>query len=166
MITLPAMNLYHFNLESNLSKWLVVDDVVMGGQSSGNIELNDDGNAVFEGEISLENNGGFSMVEHFFPKKSVKPYSKVLIRLKGDGKTYQFRVKSSSRDYFSYVKPFKTSGHWETIAIPFKDLYPAFRGRVLRKPNFAGFNMEMIAFFIGNKKEESFRLEIDRIDLE
>ena len=166
MILLPTMNLYHFKTESDLSQWLIVDDVVMGGDSSGNIFLNESGNAVFEGTISLDHNGGFSMVEHFFPKTHVKPYSKTIIRLKGDGKTYQFRVKSSNRDYFSYVYSFKTSGSWESIEIPFQDMYPAFRGRKLRKPNFAGFNMEMIAFFIGNKKEESFRLEIEKIYLE
>lgn len=166
MIVLPAMNLYHFNSNNSPLDWLLVDDIVMGGNSCGNFSVNDAEHGVFEGEISLENNGGFSMMQHFFPKIEVQDFSKVLIRLKGDGKTYQFRVKSSSKDYFSYIKPFNTSGLWETIEIPFKDMYPVFRGRKLRKPNYAGLSMEMIAFLFGNKKEESFRLEIASIALE
>ena len=166
MIILPTMNLYQFKSENSLNDWLLVDDIVMGGSSCGNLKLSEAEIAVFEGDISLENNGGFSMIQHFFPKIEVKDYSKVLIRLKGDGKSYQFRVKSSSKDYFSYVKPFETNGSWQTIEIHFEEMYPVFRGRKLRKPNFAGLSMEMIAFLIGNKKAESFRLEISSIDLE
>ncbi|GAA4281500.1 CIA30 family protein [Gaetbulibacter aestuarii] len=166
MILLPTMNLYQFNSNNSPLDWLLVDDIVMGGNSCGNFSVNEAEIGVFEGEISLENNGGFSMMQHFFPKIQVKDFRKVLIRLKGDGKTYQFRVKSTSKDYFSYIKPFTTSGHWETIEIPFEEMYPVFRGRKLHKPNYAGLSMEMIAFLFGNKKEESFRLEISSIDLE
>jgi hypothetical protein len=35
----------------------VVDDAVMGGMSSGTFKLDPDGQGVFEGTVSLENNG-------------------------------------------------------------------------------------------------------------
>jgi len=89
----------------------------------------------------------------------------VCIRLKGDGKSYQFRIKTNNSDYYSYVAPFKTSGDWETIEIPFNSMYPAFRGRKLNAENYPGKQMEMIAFLIGNKKAESFQLEIESIEL-
>ncbi|WP_286938426.1 MULTISPECIES: hypothetical protein [unclassified Algoriphagus] len=41
----------------------------------------------------------------------------------------------------------------------------AFRGRDLNMENFPGDQVEEIAFLIGNKKAESFKLEIDYIKL-
>lgn len=160
-----AMTLFNFNSESNLTNWRIVDDVVMGGKSDGNFALNKAGYGLFSGRVSLENNGGFSMVQYTFDTKNVSNYSKVIIKLKGDGKTYQFRVKTDSNDYYSYVTSFDTSGNWETIEILFKDMYPAFRGRKLDMKNYPGNEMQMIAFLIGNKKAESFELEIKSITL-
>jgi len=164
-LTQLTMTLFDFNSESNISNWRTVDDVVMGGLSSGNFKINDDGHGLFFGNVSLENNGGFSMVQYRFSTKEVKSYSKVCIKLKGDGKTYQFRIKKNSTDKHTYVTPFDTSGDWETIEIPFSTLYPAFRGRTLDIPNYPGEQMDMIAFLIGNKKAQSFNLEIDSITL-
>ena len=45
-------------------------------------------------------------------------------------------------------------------------MYASFRGYRLDIPNFKGQQMEEIAFLIGNKKEESFKLLIDSIILE
>ncbi|WP_298338463.1 CIA30 family protein [uncultured Algibacter sp.] len=165
LITQTPMTLFDFNSKSDISNWRTVDDVVMGGRSNGNFKINDAGYGLFYGEVSLENNGGFSMVQYHFETKKVNTFSKVCIRLKGDGKSYQFRVKTNTSDNHSYVTPFNTSGDWETIEIPFKTLSPAFRGRKLNIPNYDGSQMEMLAFLIGNKKAESFSLEIDSIIL-
>lgn len=159
------MTLFDFDLKSDISKWRNVDDVVMGGRSNGNFKLNDNGYGVFYGEVSLKNNGGFSMVQYPFEVKDVTNYSKVCIKLKGDGKSYQFRVKTNNTDYYSYVVSFDTTGDWETIEIPFNTMHPAFRGRKLNAPNYPGEQLEMIAFLIGNKKAESFNLEIDSVIL-
>lgn len=51
-----------FSPDSNLRDWEVEDDVVMGGRSEGAFSLNQEGNAVFSGNVSLENDGGFSSV--------------------------------------------------------------------------------------------------------
>ena len=45
------------------------------------------------GNISLENNGGFSSVRHSFRKKVVSEFEQIVLKVKGDGKTYQFRIK-------------------------------------------------------------------------
>ena len=90
----------------------------------------------------------------------------MLIRLKGDGKEYQFRIKDKSSSYYSYITTFKTSGEWQTITIKLKDLYPSFRGRTLDLPNYSSNSFEEIVFLIGNKKKESFQLLLDKIELE
>ena len=53
-----------------------------------------------------------------------------------------------------------------TIEIPFSELYPTFRGRRLQQPNFEGEYISEISLLIGNKKEQSFELLIDKIELE
>jgi NADH dehydrogenase [ubiquinone] 1 alpha subcomplex assembly factor 1 len=157
--------IFDFNKTSNIKNWIVIDDVVMGGKSSGSFNLNSDGYGVFVGDISLENNGGFSSVRYRFEKILINKSTKISIRIKGDGKKYQFRIKSNSGDYYSYISPFSTTGEWQEIEIPLKDMYPSFRGRKLDQPNFSNDAIEEITFLIGNKNKEKFLLLIDKIEL-
>ncbi|MFM2157398.1 MAG: hypothetical protein RL516_2147 [Bacteroidota bacterium] len=157
---------FDFNHKTNISDWKIIDDVVMGGKSNGQFKIDSDGNGVFSGDVSLENNGGFSSVRYQFEKINTTKDSKVIIRLKGDGKVYQFRIKNNRNTYYSYVTNFKTTGDWENIIINLKDLYPSFRGQTMNIPNFTGESFEEIVFLIGNKKNESFALFLDRIDIE
>jgi len=166
MTVASTLTIFNFGKQSDLSNWYVVDDVVMGGRSNGNFTLSEDGHGLFQGRVSLENNGGFSMVRYVIGKSDVSRYSTAVIRLKGDGKRYQFRIKSAGRDRHSYIAHFQTSGEWETIKIPLAKMYASFRGVKLNMPDYPGKQMEEIAFLIGNKKAEEFRLEIDKIELE
>lgn len=164
-LSLNAITIFDFNKKSNLSKWRIIDDVVMGGQSSGKFYLNADGFGIFEGYVSLENNGGFSSIRYQPNKINLKDHKKIRIKLKGDGKNYQFRVKSNRNDYFSYIYNFKTTGEWEIIEISLDELYPSFRGRKLNYTNFSSKLIEEIGFLVGNKENESFKLIIDKIEL-
>lgn len=161
-----SMLLIDFDNTSDLKNWMIVDDVVMGGRSQGNFELNEDGNGVFYGYVSLENYGGFSSVRYRPGQIHVEGHSNAHIRLKGDGKDYQFRVKTSRYDRHSYIYTFQTSGEWETITIPLAEMEPGFRGRKLSIPNYPAAVFEEVAFLIANKKNESFRLELDNIVLD
>jgi len=165
LTTMQTATIFHFNKKADISNWSVVDDVVMGGKSSGNFNLNKECHGLFEGRVSLENNGGFSSVRYSFDEISTKSYSKIAIKVKGDGKKYQFRVKSKSADYYSYVTYFNSSKDWETIELSLSDMYPTFRGRDLDMPNYDKGSIEEVAFLIGNKKAETFKLEIESIVL-
>ena len=158
--------IFDFKEAKNTSNWYIVDDGVMGGLSKGTISINDAGNALFKGYVTTENNGGFSSVRYSFDKKDVSKFKHVILKLKGDGKSYQFRIKENSSQRYSYITTFQTSGDWETIKIPFSAFYPSFRGYELDKANFSGEVMEEVAFLIGNKTKESFALEIEKIYLE
>ncbi|MFT5755283.1 MAG: NADH dehydrogenase [ubiquinone] 1 alpha subcomplex assembly factor 1 [Flavobacterium sp.] len=158
--------IYDFNKDSSKNDWRIIDDGVMGGESQGKFYIDTDGNGVFEGTISLENNGGFSSLRYQFDKINTKKDSKIKIRLKGDGKEYQFRIKDKYNSYYSYITTFKTSGEWQTVEIKLSDLYPSFRGRKLDLPNFESDSFEEVVFLIGNKKNESFQLLLDKIELE
>ncbi|MFI1745764.1 CIA30 family protein [Thalassobellus sediminis] len=171
MITLILLNrlnskmIFDFNKEADIKNWNVVDDVVMGGLSSSEFKLNADGFGVFKGQVSLENNGGFSSVQYQFKKTEVTKYRSMKIRLKGDGKNYQFRIKDKTSNYYSYITTFSTINEWQTVEIALKDMYPSFRGRRLNTPNFSHDFIEQIVFLIGNKKNENFKLIIDKIEL-
>lgn len=157
--------IFDFNKNAEINDWKIIDDVVMGGKSSGTFKLSPEGFGAFEGTVSLENNGGFSMVRYQFDKMKVNEKQKIIIKLKGDGKSYQLRIKDKSANYYSYIASFTTSGEWQEIEISLKDMYPAFRGKKLDLPNFDHNYMEEISFLIGNKKSEKFRLLIDQIEL-
>lgn len=163
--TFEMKELVNFGPDYDISNWTIVNDVVMGGRSQSDFSLNEEGHAVFSGEVSLENNGGFSSVRHRFGPMEVGAFSRALIRLRGDGRRYQFRVKSNWNDAHSYIQYFPTSGEWETIEIELSTLYPTFRGRRLNMVNYPGRQLAELAFLIGNKRAESFRLELDWIKL-
>jgi len=158
--------LYDFSQDSEPRGWEVEDDVVMGGRSEGAFSLNQEGNAVFSGNVSLENNGGFSSVQYDFDPIDVTRYRTAGIRLKGDGKRYQFIVEAGGADRNYYVYEFQTGEDWQTVKIPLAEMYPAYRGERLDIPDYPGRTMAQIRFLIAGKKPESFALEIDRIWLE
>jgi len=147
----------------NSTDWRIINDTVMGGKSKAVFYLNKENNGVFEGTVSTENNGGFSFLRHRFKKLSISKFSKVLILVKGDGKRYQFRMKSNKNDQYSYITYFKTTNKWQLITISLTDLIPIYRGRKLKMSNYEGEKVEEIGFLIGNKKNEPFQLLIDTI---
>jgi hypothetical protein len=160
------MTIFNFNSSSDISNWQILDDVVMGGRSDGHFKVNSEGYGEYTGKVSLENNGGFSSLRHYFNTVDSDDFSKFKLRIKGDGKTYQFRVKDKRNQRYSYIFKFNTTNEWQTIEIPFSEMYASFRGNRLNIPNFKGDQMEEIAFLIGNKKEQTFKLLIDSISLE
>lgn len=164
-LTMDSQVIYNFSKSADLKNWNIVDDVVMGGRSNGSMDISSEGHGRFRGDISLENNGGFSSVRYGFSPIKVNKNDRIRITLKGDGKRYQFRVKHRIRDYASFITNFDTSGEWQVIEFRLGDLYPTFRGRKLNRPDFDDNSIEEIRFLIGNKKPESFELLIDKIEL-
>ena len=168
LLILTSMNshiIFDFNQKAIIKDWVIVDDGVMGGKSAGSFSLNEQGHGVFEGSVSLENNGGFSSLRYSYERILVQDFTTIALKIKGDGKNYQFRIKSNTGDYYSYITTFSTSGEWQEIQIDLKDMYPSFRGRKLDQANFEKEYIEQVAFLIGNKKEEKFKLLIDKIEL-
>ncbi|WP_321288179.1 CIA30 family protein [uncultured Sunxiuqinia sp.] len=162
-LTMNPMVLVEFSENSDLQAWFVINDGVMGGQSTSSFNLNADGNGLFKGKVSLENNGGFASVHYRFDPLEIANAKTLALYLKGDGKRYQARIYANTNDRYSYIAYFETSGEWETIEVPLANMYPSFRGRKLDQPNFSATHIEEIALLIGNKKAESFQLEIQKI---
>tara|TARA_R110001606_G_scaffold398587_1_gene578000 strand:- start:862 stop:1356 length:495 start_codon:yes stop_codon:yes gene_type:complete len=160
-----AKTIYNFSKSSKIEEWKIVNDEVMGGMSMGLIQISLEGNGVFTGHVSLDNNGGFCLVRHDVERIIANGYSSFEIRMKGDGKQYQFRCKSNDHQPHSYIYNFSSGKKWKTITIPFKKMEPYFRGDSLKMPNYQGDFLAQVAILIGNNKEEDFSLELDYIKL-
>jgi len=164
-ILTPTKMLFDFTKDADSSQWYIVDDGVMGGLSQGNFRINDDGNGEYSGRISLDNYGGFSSLRYRCGPTKIDNNTHLVLKVKGDGKSYQIRIKDSVYDRHSYIFSFDTTLEWETIKIPINEMYASFRGRKLNMPEFNAPKFEEVTILFGNKKEETFKLEIDYIAL-
>jgi len=162
MMTSPIW-LVDITKDSDASDWQIEDDRVMGGVSRGHFKINNQGNGEFYGHVTTENNGGFSSVELKLNDLDIGNAEMVHLFLKGDGKNYQFRIKVDESQRHSYIHEFSTSGEWQEITLPLADFYPSWRGRKLDMPNFEAQSINKIRFLIGNKKEQNFKLLIDKV---
>jgi hypothetical protein len=158
--------IYAFTAQSKVNEWRIVNDDVMGGISESSIACTAAGHGLFSGHVSMENNGGFASIQLNTRIQLAKEQKYIVLRIKGDGKAYEFRMKSEISQYESYMHSFATSGEWQTIKLPISEFYPQFRGRRLNSPNFNFNTIEQVSFLIANKQEEDFKLWIDRIDIE
>ncbi len=158
--------IYNFSTQSNVKEWRIVNDGVMGGISKSSLVLTDEGHGQFSGHVSLANNGGFASIQLNTPIKLGEEKTFVVLRVKGDGKNYEFRLKGSISQAESYVHQFNTSGKWENIKLEIREFYPQYRGRKMNIPNFNFESIEQLSFLVANKQDEDFELLIDWIGLE
>ncbi|TAD80369.1 MAG: NADH:ubiquinone oxidoreductase [Oscillatoriales cyanobacterium] len=114
--------------------WGAIDDVVMGGVSSSNFRLLH-GSALFAGQVSTENSGGFASVRtrNFDRPLNLAAFEGIELRLKGDGQRYKLILRGESRwDGVGYCASFDTVYNiWQTVRIPFRQLQAVFRARTL-----------------------------------
>jgi uncharacterized protein YbjT (DUF2867 family) len=114
--------------------WGAVDDVVMGGVSSSQIQVSRDC-AIFSGQVSTANNGGFASVRtrNFSPPLNLAHYEGIEIRIKGDGKRYKLITRCEGKwDGLSYCYSFDTLNNTlQTLRIPFQQCIPVFRAKTV-----------------------------------
>ena len=128
--------------------------------------MGDENTAIFQGTVSLENNGGFSSTRTSPRAYNIAGYTGLLVRIKGDGQKYQLRLRTDDRfDGISYRYHFTSQAEeWMTIRVPFEDFVPVFRGRILKDiPPVSAGKIQQIGFLIADKQVGDFRLEIDWI---
>jgi len=163
-----TVTLYSFS-EKGLGNWAVEDDTVMGGQSSSQLKITDDNHAYFSGGVSLENNGGFCSIHQIVednPYKIGSNFEAFALILKGDGKAYNYRVRTpNGRHSYAFTFPTKGDGKWETITIAFSAMEATYRGESVDAPNYAGENILEMQLLIGNDKEETFEVVIESIQV-
>jgi uncharacterized surface protein with fasciclin (FAS1) repeats len=161
------------NLDSNLEfdggikGWQTVLDGVMGGLSTGRIAAGESGTLRFTGELSLENNGGFSQIRTAVPEGTFAGTKGLLLRVKGDGRTYQCDIRSSRLRLMAggYQSRFETkAGEWTEVEIPFDQCVAnSFGQRIRNAPPLDPASIESVGITLSDKKEGPFAIEVDWI---
>ena len=151
-------------LELNSEPWQAINDGVMGGISTGRMLPTSDG-LRFEGELSLEFNGGFASARRRVDD-DLSSATGVRLRLRGDGRSYQFRLRlDGGHDGIAWRAEFPTSGNWQTIELAFADFAPVFRGRQVpgAGPVVAA-DIRQAGFMLADRTAGPFRLDIGFIE--
>ncbi|MEE4244008.1 MAG: CIA30 family protein [Kangiellaceae bacterium] len=152
------------------AEWYIVNDGVMGGRSRSDLYISKEGIHIFTGILSLENNGGFASVRTRVNESLFGSASAVCIRVKGDGRTYQLRLRDrSSFDGPAYVKEFVAhKDRWTEYAFKFDQFEPQFRGRSLKgyrdiKQSIEGHDIRQVGILLGDKNPGEFNLLISEL---
>ena len=158
--------LFDFVDASEIERWMIVNDNVMGGVSKGGASLAGDSCLLFSGSISLENNGGFASIRSQPTDFDLGEFDGIRIRVKGDGRTYQVRLRRGrSLDGIAFKYEFETiENKWIELELPFASFLPTFRGRTLTgvKPLDPA-DIRQIGFLIADKVAGPFKLIVDGI---
>jgi len=156
-----------FSSDNHL-EWQIINDGVMGGISEGRFKINIDQTADFWGMVSLENNGGFASVRALLNKPASGDFGKIVLRVKGDGKRYSFRIRTDVNfDGVAYASTFATKkDEWTEHEFVPADFTPTFRGQILQ--NVTQLNetqIRQIGFLISEKQAGNFSLKLDWIKI-
>jgi hypothetical protein len=148
--------------------WSVVNDGVMGGLSKGAVRYTDS-TLVFSGNISLENNGGFSSLRGPLGQYDLSDYETVTIRHRGFGGTFGFRLKTQDTYYLPYFKMEFTPGEeWQNTSFQLAE-FPQWRMSQKTGSQISSSDLERIihmGIIKSDKKPGDFRLEVAYIEFE
>ncbi|NBB79342.1 MAG: CIA30 family protein [Verrucomicrobia bacterium] len=162
-------HLRNFSLNGQEPAWQAQNDGVMGGVSTGQARIIE-GTLLFSGELSLENNGGFAQIYSPAERSDFSAFSKVRLRVKGDGRTYQFRLATDDRfrgSRIAYRGEFETAqDQWIEVSIPLSAFQPSHHGRDLSGPPIDLSSIRQIAFLLGDGVPGPFALKVEWIGLE
>jgi hypothetical protein len=139
----------------------------MGGVSVSRLRFDPAGYAVFEGVVSLENNGGFASVRTSRLDLGSLNTVGYLLTVWGDGKAYKFNLRTDMGfDGINYQAIFTSPpGRWSQILLPLADLLPSFRGK--RVPGASTLQPEavkQVGLMISDQQAGPFRLMVKAIE--
>ena len=165
-ISLNSQSIDLINPEKNIgiTNWNIVNDDVMGGISSSYLSINDENNLIFNGNLSLKNNGGFASSRLNFNKETLTGIKSFKMRIKGDGNIYKLRLRQNNRRA-SYSCDFKSlKDKWIEIVISLEDFKPSWRGYTYNDyPDLEIEEINSMGIQISDKQEGEFNLEIKYI---
>jgi hypothetical protein len=158
--------LFGFTAASSITEWSAVDDLVMGGFSRSQLRHDAAGFAVFEGQVSLLNGGGFASVRSHSRDLAAGSAVRFLLEVCGDGKRYKLNLRTDDNfDGVNYQASFETpTGIWTTVSLPAAAFVASFRGR--SQPQAAAFEpqrLHQIGIMIADRQAGPFALQLRSI---
>ncbi len=146
-----------FSNPNTLRDSWIVNDGVMGGVSQSSLRQDID-SMLFEGVVSLENNGGFASM-----RSSVRfPQGTQLIELfaKGDGKRYKLVLRTELAPRVTYVADFIALPTWQTYRFNLSQFKSTFRGRDVNAPTLSFSDVIDFGILISNNQAGSFAIQL------
>ena len=147
-------------------RWQVVNDTVMGGRSTAQLENTDDG-LLFSGKVSLENNGGFASIRSQSALPDLSTFNGLTLHTASeDDRSYQlvFWLNRMGPQLY-YSLSFTPTNTPETFSL--YDFQALSYGRAVPAPPLPQQldNVSAIGILIGDKQEGPFELTIHSIAL-
>lgn len=153
----------NFSDPINAVEWMVVNDNVMGGVSRSRVSINPEGYMVFKGNVSLDYGGGFASVRSSYENWEIGKFDGFVIKVWGDGKTYQFRSRMGNNlSGVAYRHYFQTNNeNWQEIRLPFSKFVPTYRGRIISNAApLDPLTIRNLGLMISDKQSGNFNLKI------
>lgn len=158
----------HFSAPATLVGWTSIDDRVMGGVSSSRLTFHPDGHAVFEGEVSTDNGGGFASVRHAALRLGEQDTVGYRLEVQGDGKRYKLNLRmEGGLDGVQYQAVFQPpAGRWVEVVLPLNLFSPRFRGRsVPDAPALRPEQVVQVGWMVADGQSGPFQLAIRAVTI-
>lgn len=158
--------LFDFSSAASVAAWRGLHDRVMGGLSDGAMRAAE-GGAVFEGDLSLANGGGFASVRAEIDPAATAETDGVCVRVRGDGRAYSFVVKEDPRsgDGLWRAPIHAPRGEWTDVTLRWRDFVKSVHGRVVESPPPSAGRIGQVGLMIAKEEAGPFRLGVARIAL-
>lgn len=160
--------LFAFRDPRAVDEWAPIDDRVMGGISRSRLRHDPAGHAVFEGEVSLERNGGFASVRCRPGARGQPGAEACLIEVRGAAKRFKLSLRTDDGfDSLNYQSAFTPTGNdWQTLRLPLAAFRASFRGReVHAAPALDPACIRQVGLMIADHQAGPFALDVRQIRL-
>ncbi len=156
---------YDFGEGKDGKDWMIVNDGVMGGLSSGKVTFTET-SLVFSGSVSLENNGGFTSFRAPYGRYNLEPFDKIEIRYRLTGLDCALSIDQNRRFWRpNYKMPIPTNDNWRTLTVNLYELgeYQMGRKTGRQMSTDEARNSIRLGIITDSKEAGDFRLEVDYI---
>lgn len=160
--------LFDFAAPAEADAWAPIDDRVMGGISRSRLRHDPAGHAVFEGNVSLERNGGFASVRSAPGARGRVGAQSCILEVRGDSRHFKLNLLTEDAfDGLNYQATFTPDpDRWQTLHIPLAEFRPSFRGReIAGAPALDPARIRQVGLMIAERQAGPFALAIRRISL-
>ncbi|ROS67477.1 CIA30 family protein [Vibrio crassostreae] len=159
-----GIEMIDFTQANEHTNWTATNDNVMGGISTGGV-IYSGGISQFRGELSLENNGGFSSINRSVESVN-SDVDSIDLKFVGDGRTYQLRFTTwIDGNRTNYKHSFETiKGEQIKKVFQLNEFKAVFRGQLLNgAPRLEAQDIKQIGFLIADKQPLPFELNLIQI---
>lgn len=165
-LSFSSQKLFDFSTEDS-SRWLTVHDSVMGGRSNGKVQRTDQNSLLFQGNLSLENNGGFASFRSADRDLTFAESDGIEIKVLGDGRTYICSLERKGVNLFGggYWQEFETrEGAWTVVRLPWSQFEAfSFGKKMENMPELTAETARSIGVYLYDMTPGPFRVEFDAI---